>query len=57
MRCPREIRRWIDRMRRAIGRRNGVVPGWAFDNPEMERKLAKSRKQRSRAAIRKGTGE
>lgn len=49
MRGPREIKRWINRLRKRFSGKNGVVGGWAFDNPWMERKLAKSFKQRSRS--------
>lgn len=50
MRGPKEIRRWINRLRSRFGRKNGVVSGALFDSPEHERKLAKSFKQRRRAA-------
>lgn len=53
MRGPREIRRWIDRLRRRARSRNGVVPAYAFDSPEHERKWAKSFKQRSRTQAKK----
>lgn len=46
MRAAKEIRKWVNRMRSKLGRGNGVVPGYAFDNPEMERKSATSWKRR-----------
>lgn len=54
MRGPREIRRWINRLRAKHGRKNGVVPGCCFDNPEAERKWAKSYKQRARTVGKDG---
>lgn len=56
MRGPREIRRWIDRLRRRYGRKNGVVSAGVFDSPEHERKLAKSFKQRSRRPAKENEG-
>lgn len=46
MRASREVRRWADRIRAKYGKPNGVVPAFAFDVPEFERKHAKSRKRR-----------
>lgn len=48
MRAPREIKRWVNRLRRRFGKANGVVSAALFDSPEHERKWAKSTKQRSR---------
>lgn len=50
MRAPKEVRRWLNRMRRRFGKRNGVIYAGFLDNPIMERKLAKSAKQLARAA-------
>lgn len=52
MKGPREIKRWVNRLRRRYGKGNGVVSVGAFDSPEHERKLAKSFKQRSRCRSR-----
>jgi len=48
MRAPREIRKWVNNLRRLFSKKNGVVPSWAFDNPWMEAKWSKSERQRSR---------
>lgn len=48
MHASREIRRWTNALRKRLGKRNGVVDGALFDNPEMERKAAKDQKRRVR---------
>lgn len=51
MRASREIRRWIDSLRRLEarhGRRNGGVSTALLDNLEMERKAANAARQRKR---------
>lgn len=53
MKASREVRRWINRLRKWAGRKNGVVYGGLFDDYRMERKQAKSDKQHSRAASRR----
>jgi hypothetical protein len=48
MRASREYRRWVNRLRKRRGRRNGTVYSGLFDHPEMERKFANATKQRQR---------
>jgi hypothetical protein len=38
MKAAREIKRWIARVRRRFGKKNGVV-SYLWDAPEMERKF------------------
>lgn len=44
MKASREIRNWVSRLRRRFAGRNGVIPGFAFDNPDMKRKRANSKR-------------
>lgn len=48
MRASREYRKWVNRLRRRLGKTNGVIPGFAFDYPRMERLMATSHKKRDR---------
>lgn len=32
MKGPRELKRWIAKVRRDYGKRNGVIGSWAFDD-------------------------
>lgn len=47
MRAAREIRRWISKMRKRYGKKNGVIPVGILDNHLMERKAATSHKKRN----------
>lgn len=44
MQAPKEIRRWINWMRKHYGKKNGVIPGYFFDHPKMEVKWGNSKK-------------
>lgn len=48
MKAPREIKRWINRLRKKYGKKNGVVSSALFDSPEYEIKLDKSKKNYKR---------
>jgi hypothetical protein len=43
MKASKEIRAWINRLRKRSGKKNGVVPGFLFDLPQYEIKAAKSK--------------
>lgn len=46
MKATREVRQWVNRVRRRVGKKNGVVPGGYFDDPKMDR--AKCRRLREK---------
>jgi hypothetical protein len=54
MRVAKEVRRWVNRLRKRHAGANGVVPGYAFDNPAMERKQATSNQRREPLSFNKG---
>lgn len=43
MKAPKEIREWVNGVRSWAGKGNGVIPH-LWDEPEMERKLATSKR-------------
>lgn len=44
MKASKEIKAWINRLRKRGKKKNGVIPGFMFDNPEYERKSVKDKK-------------
>lgn len=48
MKAPREYKNWVNWMRKFYGKKNGCIPGFCFDAPDMERKLEKSKKNYKR---------
>lgn len=48
MKAPKEYRRWVNRMRSAYAKPNGVIQSWFFDCPTMEVKLENSKKNYNR---------
>jgi hypothetical protein len=55
MQAPKEIKEWVNRMRSAYGKKNGCIDGWFFDAPDMERKIANSKRNYRRAHIKRAT--
>lgn len=43
-----EIKKAANYLRKLYGKKNGNVPGWAWDIPELDRKDANSKKNYSR---------
>lgn len=48
MQANREYRNWINRMRKRYGKKNGVLSSSHLDDPEMEKKWIKSKKNYKR---------
>jgi hypothetical protein len=48
MHAPKEIRNWVNRMRKKFGKKNGVINGFFFDCPYMELKWNRSKKAYNR---------
>jgi len=46
MKAPKEIRQWINRIRRKHGHKNGVVDRASFDNTDMEKKRNENKRQK-----------
>lgn len=60
MQGPREIRRWVNRLRKRFGKKNGVVSCALFDMPDYEIKAETSKRKYKRSALQvdaPGTGE
>lgn len=43
-----ELKGWISYLRKHYGKKNGVIPGWAMDDPRMEVKCSRSKKNYKR---------
>lgn len=44
MKANKEVRNWVRRLVKALGKKNGVVRSCWFDSPEMERKIATNKR-------------
>lgn len=44
MKGSKEYKKWMNRIRKRFGGKNGVVKGALLDSPEMERKMAKNKR-------------
>lgn len=44
MKAPKEIRRYMNKMRKNFGKKNGVIPKAVLDHPEIEHKWVNSKK-------------
>ena len=36
MKASREFKQWVNNSRSKLGKKNGSLPRWVWDNPEME---------------------
>jgi hypothetical protein len=57
MKASKEIRKWVNWMRKKYGKKNGVIRGFYFDQPDMERKDVKSKKNYRRSKFKLNKGE
>lgn len=44
MKANKEVRNWVRRLVKSLGKKNGVVSSCWFDSPGMERKIAKNKR-------------
>jgi hypothetical protein len=53
MKGPKEIKNWLNKLRKHYGKKNGVINGWFLDSPRMENKADNSKKNYIRCKIKK----
>jgi len=46
MKGPKEYKRWMNRMRKKYGKKNGVIPGALLDMPKYENLVNTSKKNK-----------